>query len=91
MTDVDRIYEAAVADDWEEQNRPESERFPEWKEAVDKLTLAKESIAEAVALIFEASDMVEGSTFEDRIASFGSCFEDHRSALATMTERMKAN
>ena len=91
MADVDRIYEAELADEWEEQNRPESEGFPQWKEAVEKLTLAKESIAAAVSLIFEASDMVEGSTFEDRIASFGSCFEDHRAALSTMTERMKAN
>ena len=90
MTDVDRIYEAALADEWEEQNRPESESFPDWKEATEKLKQARALISDAVTLIFEASNMVEGSTFEDRIASFGSCFEDHGAALATLTERMIA-
>ena len=33
MTDVDRIYEAALADEWEEQNKSESDRFPDWDNA----------------------------------------------------------
>ena len=91
MTDVDRIYESALADEWEEQNRPESESFPKWKDAIAKLTLAKTAILAAAGLIAEASEMVEGSTFEDRIASFVQAFDGHVEAIAHIAERMKRN
>ena len=89
MTDVDMIYEAAVADDWEEQNRPESEGFPNWKDATAKMTLAKASLVAAAALISEASEMVEGSTQEDRIASLSAETDSIAASVANLIERMK--
>lgn len=88
MGELDRIYEAAVADDWEEQNKPESESFPKWKEATEKLTRARVAIYAAVGLISEAAEMVEGSTQEDRIASLASTLEDTAATVANQIERM---
>ena len=88
MGELDRIYEAAVADDWEEQNKPESESFPKWKEATEKLTRARVAIYAAVGLISEAAEMVEGSTQEDRIASLANSLEDIATEIAMQIERM---
>lgn len=88
MSELDRIYEAAVADDWEEQNKPESESFPNWKEATEKLKTARLAIFSASGLISEAAEMVEGSTQEDRIASLASTLEDMAATVANQIERM---
>lgn len=88
MEELDRIYEAAVADDWEEQNKPESESFPKWKEATEKLKKARLAIFTANGLISEAAEMVEGSTQEDRIASLSNSLEDIATEIAIQIERM---
>lgn len=88
MGELDRIYEAAVADDWEEQNKPESESFPNWKEATEKLKTARLAIFSASGLISEAAEMVEGSTQEDRIASLANSLEDIATEIIVQIERM---
>ena len=88
MTDVDRIYEAALADDWEEQNKSERDNFPKWDEAIKKLQTAKAAVVAAVSMIFEASALVEESTQEDRIASIGMDIDENATALYRQIERM---
>ena len=89
MTDVDRIYEAALADEWEEQNKSERDSFPKWDEAIRKLQIAKTTIAAAVAMSYEASEMLEGSTQEDRIASIACDIDTKATALFGQLERMR--
>ena len=88
MTDVDRIYEAALADEWEEQNKSERDSFPKWDEAIKKLQTAKAAVAAAVAMIYEASEMLEGSTQEDRIASLAEDADNLAAEVAQQIERM---
>ena len=88
MTDVDRIYEAALADEWEEQNKSERDNFPKWDEAIKKLQTAKAAVVAAVAMIYEASEMLEGSTQEDRIASIACDIDTKSTALYGQIERM---
>ena len=89
MTDVDRIYEAALADEWEEQNRPERDSFPEWDKAVKKLQIAFTVVVAAVAQIEMAKGMVEGSTQEDRIGSLQDDMEALAIAIYEQRERMR--
>ena len=88
MTDVDRIYEAALADEWEEQNKSERDNFPKWDEAIRKLQTAKAAVVAAVAMIYEASEMLEGSTQEDRIASIAAGIDEMAAEVAQQIERM---
>ena len=89
MTDVDRIYEAALADEWEEQNRPESESFPDWGKAVAGLLIAKATIAAAASILYEARDRIEESTLEDRIASLADQCDTLAEEVAKQIERMR--
>lgn len=89
MEELDRIYEAAVADDWEEQNRQEKDNFPKWDVAVGGLKIAKATIAAAAAILYEARDRVEGSTQEDRIASLAEECDTLAEEVAKQIERMR--
>lgn len=88
MTDVDRIYEAAVADDWEEQNKQEKDNFPEWDKAIKNLYCAKTTLSAAVEFLTKAAAYVEGSTQEDRIGSLANSLEDITTEIAMQIERM---
>ena len=68
-TELDQMYEAAVADDWEEQNKPESERFPEWNAAKMQIKKAGLFLREAVNLLLQGQSMVHGSSEDCRIGS----------------------
>ena len=87
-TELDRMYEAALADDWEEQNRPESEKFPNWEKAVSGLQIAKATLAAAAAILYEAQEMIEGSTQEDRIGSLAASVDEMAAEVAQQIERM---
>ena len=89
LTDVDRIYEAALADEWEEQNRPERDSFPDWDKAVKKLQIAFTVVCAAVAQLEMAKDMIEGSTQEDRIGSLQDDMEALAVAIYGQRERMR--
>lgn len=73
--ELDRMYEAAVADDWEEQNRdcPERESV---NEAINK---AVELLTKAAEILCGAVD--EKSKLYDRISSYGSDLDDFVFAL----------
>ena len=88
MADVDRIDEAALADEWEEQNKTERDNFPEWERAKNKLKVAKATLAAAAAIICESQYMVEGSTQEDRIASLANAADELAAEVASQIERM---
>ena len=88
MTDVDRIYEAALADEWEEQNKSERDKFPKWDEAIKKLQVAKTTLVAAASLLYEARDMIEESTQEDRIASLAEDTDNLAAEVAKQIERM---
>lgn len=88
MEELDRIYEAAVADDWEEQNKQEKDSFPEWDKAIKNLYCAKATLSLAVGLLTKAAAHVEGSTQEDRIASLSNSLEDIATQIAIQIERM---
>lgn len=73
--ELDRMYEAAIADEWEEQNREDPER--------EAIAVA---IGKAVDLMNEARDVLDGaidedSKYFDRIVSFCSDIEDLVSEL----------
>lgn len=88
MTDVDRIYESALADEWEEQNKSERDNFPDWDKAIRKLHVAKATIVAAVALVCSSADHVEGSTQEDRIRSIADDLDNLAEEVAQQIERM---
>ena len=88
MGELDRIYEAAIADDWEEQNKQEKDSFPEWDKAIKNLYCAKATLSSAVELLTKAAAYVEGSTQEDRIASLANSLEDITTEIAMQIERM---
>ena len=88
MTDVDRIYEAALADEWEEQNKSERDNFPDWDKAIRKLRVAKATILATVSLVCSIADHVEGSTQEDRIRSIADDLATLSEEVAQQIERM---
>ena len=69
------MYEAALADDWEEQNRDDPER-----ETVNSaITKAVELLNKAAGILCGAVD--EKSKLYDRISSYGTDIEDFIFAL----------
>ena len=86
MTNLDAIYEAAVADDWEEQNRKD---FPEWGNAIKEIRKCVNWLKDAVKSLNEAADMVVDSTEDDRILSLSSEIEFLASDLTKQAERME--
>ena len=88
MTDVDRIYEAALEDEWEEQNKSERDNFPEWDKAIKNLYCAKTTISAAVEFLTKAAAYVEGSRHEDRIGSLANSLEDITTEIIMQIKRM---
>lgn len=84
--DLDQMYEAAVADEWEDRN---NHSFPEWKTAVESMTKVGNWLKDTVATLNEAAHMVNGSSEEDRILSIASEISFLMEDLRKQTERMK--
>ena len=63
-TELDRMMEAALADDWEEFTRP-----PEWEETRKKLQTAINLLNEAKETLLEAKGECDGTPEEFRIGS----------------------
>ena len=88
-TELDRIYEAAIADEWEELTKP-PEKPEGWQDACKKIVSAVDLLREAVETLKEAAEMVEGTVKVDRIR----CLESETYYLAAdvekQAERMKA-
>ena len=64
-TELDRMYEAALADDWEEQNQP----HPGTVVAIVGLKSATAFLSEAIDVLKEAQEHMDGSSHYDRIGS----------------------
>ena len=88
MEELDRIYEAAVADDLEEQNRQEKDKFPQWDEATKKIAEAEKALAKAVGLLSDSGELIEGSSEEDRIFSLSDEAERLWKDVQKQIERM---
>lgn len=63
--ELDRMYEAALADDWEDRNQP----HPGREDAIGNLKSATAFLMEAVAVLKEAQGNMDGSPQCDRIGS----------------------
>lgn len=88
MTDaeLDRMYECACAEDWEEQN---STNIPGWEDAIAKLAQAETALQEACDFLAEAAGSVDGSIEVDRINSLLDEVGFLRQDIQKQEERMK--
>ena len=83
--DLDAMYEADLAKDWEEQNRePEINRFGIY----NQLGYAWDALSEAVSNLAEAASLAEGHPYADRIASFQADVEDVQRDLQKIRDRL---
>ena len=88
-TTVDRMFEAAVAEEWEQQNRTGREICPEWDNAIKQIEKARELMQDAEELLKEAAEMVNASCETDRIASLADEIRFLGADMDKQTERMK--
>ena len=87
--ELDRMYEAAIADEWEEINRTPERKYPEWNEAIKKLEAAKELLSEASEILTKSAQLVAGSYEDDRILSLQSEAYYLAADVTKQMERMK--
>ena len=66
---VDRMFEAAVAEEWERQNKTDPELCPEWDNAIKEFETALDWMAEVADKLDEVAEMVGLSCEADRIRS----------------------
>ena len=85
VSELALIYEAALADEWEELNRPNKDIFPEWNSAVKKVESARELLKEAVEALKDAAKMIPDTGDDDRINSLA----DEIEFLAGDVEKQK--
>lgn len=88
--ELDRMYEAAIADEWEEINRTPERKYPEWTDAIKKLEAARALLSEAAEMLTAGAELVEGSFEDDRILSLQSETEHLANDYARQVERMKS-
>ena len=86
---VDRMIEAAAAEEWERQNRTGREICPEWDEATKKVEKARELMQDVVNVLKEAAEMVGLSCEMDRINSLSDEVEFLGKDMDKQAERMK--
>lgn len=84
--DVDAMYEASVAREWEELNEDE---FPEWPNAIECIESALKLLSEAEDELYEASGHVEGSPEYDRIVSLAMGVSDLHDHILNQKQRMR--
>ena len=88
--ELDRMYEAELADEWEEINKPPERKYPEWNEAINKLEVAKELLSEVSEILTAGAELVEGSFEDDRILSLQSEAYYLAADVTKQVERMKS-
>lgn len=84
--ELDRMYEAAVAQDWEEQNAGNT---PEWESAIKAIRIAGNLLTEANAKLTEAAKLVKWSAERYRIESLADEISWMAKDIAKQMERMK--
>ena len=88
-TTVDRMIEAAAAEEWEKQNRTGREICPEWDEAIKKVEKARELMQNVFDTLKEAAEMVGLSCEMDRINSLADGVDFLGKDMDKQAERMK--
>ena len=86
MTELDRMYEIACAQDWEEQN---TTNIPGWADAIKNLEKCADSLKDACYVLDEAAGLIEESVEVDRVRSLMDEIEFLRKDVIKQTERMK--
>jgi len=88
--ELDRMYEAAIADEWEEINKTPERKYPEWNDAIKKIESARELLSEAAEILKAGAELVEGSFEDDRILSLQSEAYYLAADVTKQVERMKS-
>ena len=88
-TTVDRMFEAAVAEEWEKQNRTDREICPEWEDAIKQVVKARELMQDVFDTLKEAAEMVGLSCEMDRINSLADEVDFLGKDMDKQAERMK--
>ena len=87
--DVDAMYEASVAKEWEKLNATQEDEFPEWNNALDCVETALNLLSNAEDRLYEASRHVEGSPEYDRIVSLAMSVSDLYDHILDQDQRMR--
>lgn len=83
--DLDAMYEADLAQDWEEQNRePEINRFG----IFNQLGYAWDELSEVISNLAEAAGLAEGHPYADRIISFQNDVEEVQRDLQKIRDQL---
>lgn len=83
--DLDAMYEADLARDWEEQNKePEIDRFGIYYQ----LGYAWDELSEVVSNLAEAAGLAEGHPYADRIISFQNDVEEVQKDLQKIRDQL---
>lgn len=87
--DVDAMYEASVARQWEELNASPEDDFPEWGNAIECIENALKLLSNAEDTLYEAAGYVEGSPEYDRIVSLAMGVSDLYDHILDQNQRMR--
>ena len=88
MADIDVMYEADTAAEWERLNAPD-EHEKEYAEASVWLKKAIEELTHGIDKVLAASDCVRGIPCEDRILSFHDELDDIATDLKGLQKRLE--
>lgn len=87
--DVDAMWEADAAAEWERINECESDKYPYWINAEYKLSEAKSLLSKAEGQLNLAVEYVKGSSQEDRIVSLIDSVSELYDAIYEQIQKMK--
>ena len=86
--DVDAMWEADAAAEWERLNEPDPDE-DKLKDAADDFVTAYEHMCEAVQALYDAYKTVEGTIAEDKVASMMNDVEDLATEVSIMKNHLK--
>ena len=87
--DVDAMWEADAAAEWERINECESDKYPYWTNAEYKLSDAQKLLSKAEDCLGEAAEYVKDSSQDDRIMSLMDDASKLYDAIYEQLQRMK--
>ena len=87
--DVDAMYEASVARQWEELNATPEDDFPELGNAIECIESVLKLLSKAEDELYEAAGHVEGSPEYDRIVSLAMSVSDLYDHILDQNQRMR--
>lgn len=88
VQDVDAMWEADAAAEWERLNAPD-EHENEYKDAAEWLKKAIEELTHGIDKVLAASDCVRGIPCEDRILSFHDELDDIATDLNRLQKQLE--